>query len=434
MKKGLCYCFLLFTVSLIWSSSSIASGFALYENSPTGAAVAGAFAATADDPSAVWYNPAGITQLEGTQIMTGFTAYTTGGVKLEFENGQTSNSVDDVIPVPYFYSSTKINDKFWFGLGMFSPFGLSAEYNQDWEGRYNTYYSANTAKEVNPNIVYKVNDSLSLGFGVSVQQFEVEFQQKISAGTVYQQGKGLTSEQAAADPLFNHLKGIDIDQKLFADENAEFRYNFSLFYTMNEKWSFGLNYRSEVDYTLKGDASYTNVPALFSTEIHNAEVSGDVTLPQVLWTGIAYKASPKLTLEIDLVMTGWSSYEQLKFEMDNGLGTQTVQKDWDDVYSIRFGADYQVTDAFAVRCGYLYDESPIPDSSIDYAMPSSDRHMFSTGFGYKSGKWSFDGHYAYVTLTGERDIEARPAESINMDSTIKQADAHQFGMSVSYNF
>ncbi|MBI9088232.1 MAG: transporter [Desulfobacterium sp.] len=434
MKKGLCYCFLLFTVSLIWSSSSRASGFALYENSPTGAAVAGAFAATADDPSAVWYNPAGITQLDGTQIMTGFTTYTTGGAKLEFENGPTSNSVDDIVPVPYFYASTKINEKFWFGLGMFSPFGLSAEYEKDWEGRYNTYYSANVAKELNPNIVYKVNDSLSVGFGVSVQQFEVEFQQKINSGVVYQQGKGLTAEQAAADPLFNHLKGIDIDQKLFADENAEFRYNLSLFYTMNEKWSFGLNYRSEVDYTLKGDANYANIPAPFSTQIYNAAISGDVTLPQVLWTGIAYKASPKLTLEVDLVMTGWSSYQELKFKLDNGLGTQTVEKNWDDVYSIRFGADYQMTDAFAVRCGYLFDESPIPDSSIDYAMPSSDRHMFSAGFGYKFGNWTVDSHYAYVTITGERDIDARPVESMYINSRVKEAVSHQFGMSLSYMF
>jgi len=412
----------------------MASGFALYENSPTGSAVAGAFAATADDPSAVWYNPAGITQLEGTQIMTGFTAYTTGGVKLDFENGPTSRGVDDIIPTPYLYLTTKINDKFWLGVGMFSPFGLSAEYEKDWPGKYNTYYSANVAKELNSNLVYKVNESLSLGFGVSVQQFEVAFKQKINSGAVYQQGKGLTAEDAAADPLFNHLKGIDIKQDLYADDNAEFRCNLSLFYTINKKWSFGLNYRSEVDYTLKGDAEYTNAPAIFSTQIYNADISGKVTLPQVLWTGIAYKATPKLTLEMDVVMTGWSSYDKLEFNMENGLGTQSVPKDWDDVYSIRFGADYQVTDAFAVRCGYLYDESPIPSSSVDYAMPSSDRHMFSAGFGYKFGKWSIDSHYAYVTLTGERDIDARPAESINISSRIKEANAHQFGLSLAYKF
>lgn len=434
MKKVLSGCCFLFMVSLIWSSSVLASGFALYENSPSGSAVSGAFAATADDVSAVWYNPAGLTQLEGTHIMAGFTAYSSNGVKLKFANGVSDRSEGYTIPTPYMYASHKLNDKFWLGLGVFSPFGLEAEYSTNWQGRYNTYYSGNLSTELNTNLVYKVNDALSVGFGISLQQFEVEFKQKINAGASYQLANGLSDADAALDPLFASLSLIDMDQKLFANEESAFRYNLSLLYNMNEKLSFGMNYRSEVDYTLKGDATYKDVPALFSSQLHNSNVSGDITLPMVIWSGIAYKVTPKLTLETDLVFTGWSSYDKLEFDLENSLGTQTIDKDWDDAYSIRFGADYQATDAFAVRAGYLYDESPIPSDSIDYAMPSSDRHMFTTGLGYKIGKWTLDSHYAFITLKGERDIDARLAEGIIVDSTIKSVYVHQLGVSASYMF
>ncbi len=432
MKKVLCGCF--FTMCLIWSSSAFASGFALYENSPSGAAVAGAFAATADDVSAVWYNPAGLTQLDGTHVMTGFTAYFSNGARLKFDNGVSERSDSYLIPIPFLYASHKLNEKIWLGLGLFSPFGLEAEYSSTWEGRYNAYYSGNISKEVNSNLVYKVNDALSLGFGISLQQFEVELKQKVNAGSVYQKAKGLSDAEADSDPLFSSLRAIDFDQNLFANDESSFRYNASLLYKM-DKLSFGVNYRSEVDHTLKGEATYRDVPAmLVGAGIHNANVSGSVTLPMVIWTGVAYKVTPKFTIETDLVMTGWSSYDKVEFNLENALGTQTINKDWDDVYSIRFGADYQVTDAFALRAGYLYDESPIPSDTIDYAMPSSDRHMFTTGLGYNIGKWTIDTHYAFITLIGERDINTRLVEGINSDSTIEDVLVHQLGLSASYMF
>ncbi len=436
MKKVIVSCCFLFTIFYLLSSSAFASGFALYENSPRGSAVAGAFAAIADDVSAVWYNPAGITQLEGTHVMAGFTAYSSNGAKLKFANGVSDRSDGYTIPTPYMYASHKINDKVWLGMGLFSPFGLEAEYSPTWQGRYNTYYSGNLSTELNTNLVYKVCDTLSIGMGISLQQFEVEFKQKVNAGSIYIMSGGLNT-----DDLYASLSTIDMDQKLFANEESAFRYNLSLLYNINEKLSFGMNYRSEVDYTLKGEATYKDVPALFSSKIHNSNVSGDITLPMVIWTGIAYKVTPKLTLETDLVMTGWSSYDKLEFDLENSLGTQTINKDWDDAYSIRFGADYKVTDAFAIRAGYLYDESPIPSDTIDYAMPSMDRHMWTTGLGYKIGKWTLDCHYALVSLIGERDINMRPvevglppAEGIILDSTIESVYVHQLGFSLAYMF
>ena len=429
MKRFLYGFFVVLTALILWNSSCLASGFALYENSPSGSAVCGAFAATADDVSSVWYNPAGLVQLDGTHVMTGFTTYTGNGAEVNFDGGESNRSDNFTIPVPYLYLSNKLNEKIWLGFGIFSPFGLTAEYDKDWAGRYNTYYSGNLAREYNGNIVYKVNDALSFGIGLSLQQFEVEFKQKINAGAVYLQGGGTTS-----DPLYSHLATVDFDQRLFADEDSELRYNLSLLYKINEKISFGMNYRSEVDYTLKGDATYSDVPAVFSTQLHNAGIEGSVTLPMVIWTGIACKVTPKLTIETDLVMTGWSSYDKLEFNIDNSLGRTVVQKNWDDVYSIRFGVDYQLTESFAVRCGYLYDESPIPAETLDYAMPSSDRHMVSTGFGYSIGQWTVDTHYAYVTLIGDRSIATRPSEFMLADSTVESAGVHQLGMSLSYNF
>ncbi|MBF0224858.1 MAG: outer membrane protein transport protein [Desulfobacterales bacterium] len=418
-----------------------ASGFALYENSSSGAGVCGAFVAQADDTSAVFYNPAGMTQLDTFNVMTGFTSYTATNI-IEFESGEKEKLKGSTIPVPELYMSYGLNDKIWLGLGIFSPFGLSSEYDSDWKGRYNFYYGKTVCIEYNPSIALKF-DTFSIAFGVSYQTFEVELKQKIQPKTVIIKGimaSGLDQANALQLYEYQFAKVVDtlpdINQAVKADDNG-WRYNIALLYKPCEKFSFGAHYRSKIKYNLEGDAAYSNVPQdpalMLSSNIYNSSLSGKIELPDILWVGAAYWFSEKLVAEFDVVRTGWSSYDKLEFNIKNGIGATVVNKNWDDVYCYRLGIKYQLSECLVGRIGYLFDECPIPESTVEYSMPASDRHMFTLGLGYTYKKITFDTHYAFITLANPKDILARPEDGIIEDSKVTDCYTHQLGFTISYN-
>ncbi len=429
----------LFVVGVIglFSINTYASGFALFEQSARGLARGGAFAAQADDPSALWYNPSGITQLEGIQVMAGtISYYATGDISFD---GRGSKSMEKELNItPNLFSTAKINDRIWAGLGLFTPFGMSASYDKDWDGRYNSYYSENVCVELNPNIAFQVTNNLSVGFGVSLQTFEVKLKQKINTEAAFIQAAVATgTDPATAQMMADGMAlstAADVDQSLTGKNSNGFRYNTSLHWKVNEKIAMGLSYRSEIKHDISGDADYKNVHPALVGGIFNADVSGEMTLPQILWAGIAFQVNPKLTIETDVNWTGWSSHDSLDVDITNGLGALSVDKDWDDVFCYRLGLEYNSSEALALRLGYLYDESPVPDSTIEYAMPFGDRHVVTCGLGYTWDRWTFDGGYSVAGAAKKRRIEVRPEEGIIYAGSTKSSIIHNMSIAATYRF
>src|SRR5512135_306645 len=140
-RRRLVYSFLTVVFVLFLSTSAFGAGFALYEGSARGNVLGAGLVASADDPSALFYNPAGITQLKGKQAMIGFTAITPM-ISVETQNGARSDDFKRnwYFP-PHAYYTQQINDKWWGGLGLFSRFGLGTEFDSNWPGRYNSYFA-----------------------------------------------------------------------------------------------------------------------------------------------------------------------------------------------------------------------------------------------------------------------------------------------------
>lgn len=164
----------LFVLScLVWLSAAtaaLAEGFALTEWSSRGLSLAGGLVGRADDPSAIAYNAAGITQLPGTQLMGGFAAIAPMGTIQAFQDGksQHTQTKPNIWPAPHGYVTHQLNDRVWLGLGVFSRFGLGNEYDSNWFGRYNvTDISLQTVSAV-PTVAFKVSDVLSLSAGVEI--------------------------------------------------------------------------------------------------------------------------------------------------------------------------------------------------------------------------------------------------------------------------
>lgn len=188
----------LLTIVLIFScmGSAFGAGFALYEFGARGTSMAGTMIGRADDPSAVAYNPAGMTQLPGTQTMIGFSVVAPGG-KIETSSGsQIGNSwgppwgtasVSNTTEIeknywvpPHAYVTHQINNKLWLGVGLYTRFGLGTEFPDGWPGEYNNLFTRVRSASLNPNLAYKLTDTLSLAVGAEVMWFD--FYQKKNGG------------------------------------------------------------------------------------------------------------------------------------------------------------------------------------------------------------------------------------------------------------
>jgi long-chain fatty acid transport protein len=439
MKKLCCLAMLCGVLSMVLAPQlCYGNGFAIYEGSARGNALGGTLVGRADDPSALYYNPAGITQLPGLQMMMGATAITpSADVVTQFQGTRSSTTTEDnwYLP-PHFYTSYQVSDAVWLGLGVFSPFGLGVEFNENWPGRYNSYNAELQTVSVNPNLAVKITDKLSLAAGLSAMWLNLKLEKKI-------------------DPYGQNNPNVstyDVDSTLEGD-SVGIGFNVAAHYKAFDWLALGASYRSQVKQNVSNaDADFTKpsqtpplpppLNQLYPSWFNDTNASGTVTLPDMLSLGAVFRPLERLSVEVDGLWTRWSSYDELSFtfsqpiaidrQTGGPLRTVTTPKDWHDVWRIQVGAEYKVTDWFDFRLGYIWDESPVPDATVDYILPTDNRNLYSIGGGFHWQNWTVDVSYTYLT-NEDRTVAARPAQGI-LESEFKSVDANLIGLSLSYKF
>ena len=400
------------------------AGFALYEWGARGTSMGGTMLGRADDPSAVAYNPAGITQLEGTQTMLGLSVVAPGGrIRTTDPAGETQNTSikkNYWIP-PHAYVTHQMTDRAWLGLGVYTRFGLGTEYDEDWPGRYNTQFTRVQSLSFNPNIAYKFTDSLSLAVGAEVMWFD------------FQQEKAINTWAPG-------VREMDIDAELDGDSFG-FGGNIALHYKPSDTWAFGLTYKSRVRQSISGDAKFSRQPAvpLPDTFFEDTSASGTITLPDSLGFGVMFRPFEKLTLEGNAIYTFWSTYDELKINFGDPLNpldpdsdVTQADKKWKDVWRFQFGAEYDLTELIDLRLGYVYDQIPDRDRYADYMTPTSHRHIINTGIGFSWEKLSLDLSYSYLWFA-HRSIKARNEDGV-LESRFRRGHTHLAGLSLGYKF
>jgi long-chain fatty acid transport protein len=409
---------------------AIAGGFALYEGSARGNALGGGLVGRADDPSALYYNPAGITGLPGVHVMSGATGIAPAtDVVTMHENKQIASATDrDIWLVPHLYVTSALSDALWFGLGVFSPFGLGTGYDPGWPGRYNTYEAVVRTLAVNPNVAFKATEKLSLAFGVSWVQFDLRLRQKID----------VASFLTPAPDTYE----TDVDQSL-AGDSCGVGFNMALHYEACDWLAIGMAYRSKVKEKVKGDVDFSKPPAvqaMFPTLFGDTTVSGDVVLPDMLFVAMALRPFGRCSVEVGGIWTGWSSYDQLVIHYGKPIldpihphvVSMTRQEHWADAWRTHVGVEYEIFPWLDLRLSHVFDVSPVPDETANYLVPSSDRHLFSVGCGFRWGSWVLDLSYGYLDVK-DRVVAARPAEGV-LPSRFDGGHAHLVGLSVRHGF
>jgi long-chain fatty acid transport protein len=380
----------------------------------------------ADDPSAVAYNPAGITQLPGVQVMGGFSMLIPSvevdvdspGLAGGPESGSShSKSLGLDGLAPHAYLTWQMNDNIWFGLGGYTRFGLASEFDSNWVGRYAEYYAGVVTYSINPNIAYKINDQWSIAAGVEAMYVDVEIKRKYDLQHIPGMGPGTP----------------DGDADLAGDCWAP-GYNLAIHYKPTNWLSAGMTYRGEVHPHIEGNVDLSDNLALLGMNDQGAV--GYINLPASWALGLAFQITEKLNLEIDGIYTMWSSYKNLTIEYDD-LQTSKDAKNWKDVWRFQLGIEYAYNDWLDLRCGYVYDESPINDAYYDYMVPMTDRHIFSVGTGMHWDNWTLDLSYGYL-MSKKKDVEVTIKNlggvTYEQEASFKDAHCHMLGVTLGYAF
>ncbi|MFZ1074055.1 MAG: outer membrane protein transport protein, partial [Verrucomicrobiia bacterium] len=163
-----------------------AVGFRLPHQDPEAIARGDAFAATADNPSAIYYNPAGITQLEGDNIRVGLYAIS-ADTKFTSPSGATAKTDSSLQPVPQlYYVHSFTNLPISIGLGIYAPYGLSLDWGNN--APFNTVAESGSLTYLcfNPVIAWKICSALSVGIGPTINYSDATLKQALDSSGVTQ--------------------------------------------------------------------------------------------------------------------------------------------------------------------------------------------------------------------------------------------------------
>lgn len=403
-----------------YMATTEAAFFQLAENSPAGLgnAFAGG-AAIAEDASTVWYNPAGLTRLPGSQLVVGghyiapSTTFSKTGASTVLGSTITGGDGGDTAVsafIPNIYFSHQINDRLTFGIGVNAPYGLATDYEDDWVGRYYANRSEIKTVNINPSLGAKLNDQWSIGGGVSYQKIEAEIGNFTDLGTVCVASAIPTAGSLAAATAYCAGLGLapqQDDAKIKnAGDDVSYGYNLGLLWQPDAQTRVGLAYRSAIKHKLLGNISVgTTEPGQASLAASLGAVDGnairaDIELPSTLSLSAYSQISSRWALMGDVTRTNWSSLPELRIRFDSGASDSVITLHLKNVYRYSLGVAYSTPWAWVYRAGVALDQGATPDE-VDRSprVPDADRRWLALGAGYRKSKdLDFDIAYTYITV------------------------------------
>ena len=418
--------------ALVLAGTASGAGFALYEGSARGNVTPAGLAAKGGDATALYFNPAAITGTPGTQVALGLTAIVPAAdVKTRNPyTGATQRSYGDgkVWPIPHFYVTSQLDDEFWFGFGVGTRFGLGAEFEETWPGRYSSYKAEILSFDLMPTLAWKATDRLSVALGISIRYFDIELAQKIDAA-------GMNGLRAYNDPT---PSPFDVDQNLHGDD-VKPAVDLGLTWKATDTFTVGAAYHSRIKFKVEGDAKWKKPAAVQATApmaFNDMDFHAYNYHPDAFTLAFAWDADEKLTLSAGATYTTWSLYDDLQIDLHGqmlpGVSKLESDKKWHDTWRLSFGGDYKVSDAWTLRAGYTWDQSPINGKHVDYLVPGDNRHILAVGAGWTGGAWTVEASYFYE-IVDDYDVDGRPRNGV-YDGKFCGADAHAVALTVGRSF
>ena len=386
-------------ILLAFSGAASASGFQLTEQNASGLgnAYAGQ-AAVAENASTIFFNPAGMTKLQDREFSLGLAAIgptfnfhdngskvgtppagTSGGLMGTGEGGNAGGWA----ALPNGYLSWALSKDLYVGVGVGAPFGLKTEYSSPWVGAAQSTMFDITTYNINPSIAYRVNDQVSLGFGVNWQHVDATYDRRVAT----------TSAGTAASSL-----------RLTLDDDA-WGWNAGALFTLSPATKIGVSYRSSIQYYTTGkiEVAGAGPSASLISNGGSSAAKADIKMPDTFSLAVTQQLNDRWQMLGDLTWTGWSSIPKVDIVRTSktvlyvpgvvgqpaGATAQVLDTEFRDTWRVGVGATYQYDDAWKLKYGLAYDQTPVKGASTRLvSMPDNDRVWFSFGAQWAANKTS----------------------------------------------
>lgn len=413
-------------LGLTFSAEAYAAGFGVNERSALSAARINAVYAKLKAPSTLFYNPAGLVDVDGFQLTLG-AQLISGTQTYSDPAGERLISVGKLTkPIPNFAVTYQFNDWLTMGAGLMVPHGLAVKWPDDFAGKAIVRFVELKAPHVTLGSGFKLMDNLSLGvtgyFAFSQLELERDFV-----------GNSVAIE---SHPLFQNQ-----------GDGLGFAGSVGVQYRPLKKLHIGAHYKTKMQ--LKYDDGRFVMHDKDGKKLIEALVKTEINLPGQFDIAVGYDISDDIYVELDATYTQWSVLEELGlyfFELDQECGTgcsnkplkteEIIPLDWHDVWFVRVGVDWQVTSDIQVSSGIGYDISPIPDETLSPLLPGSDRIPVSLGGSYKIPSFPVfvDASYMFVYFL-PRSVEGieEPLDGATIRFRARyETTAHLIGLNLRY--
>jgi len=355
---------------LLAAPGARANGFFIQEMSAAGLGQAMALVAEGGRPTSQYQNAANLSFMDGLWLEASATLYMFDG---QFENlqGDVTKIVTPTQVVPSFFASYRINDWLAVGLAEFTAFGLSMEWPEDWEGRHLAIRSAMQTFTINPNISFGPFKGFAIAAGFNAMYGSFSIKRALTLGM-----------NPPGDTASNT---VELGASAWG-----FGGNVGLMYQPADWVRIGLAYRSGIKIKADDGKMDYDVSQAFASRFPDQKFKAEIDLPHIVMGGVRFWPMKELSIEFDVQWVQWSSYDELRFELSKGLVlgpnarqmTLVEKKDYHDAVQLRLGMEYKFyKDMLALRLGFLWDQNPVPDKSVDPMLPDTQRLMPCIAFG-----------------------------------------------------
>ena len=390
---------LLLAAALVLPSVGFGLGIRIIDQDAEATARGDAFTATADNPSAIYYNPAGITQIPGDNFLVG--AY---GIYLQSKyspaNGDTFRTKDQPQAAPQiFYTHAFDKVPVTLGVGLYAPFGFALQWPDNAPFRQMALRGGITYVTLNPVLAWRISDTLSIAAGLNVNYARADLENGILPFS------------------------FPPNRFTFKGDGYSAGFNLGLMWQPTKQHSFGFSYHSESKMDLSGQSTVA-LPTL----VHDTHASTEFTFPQFMEAGYSFRPTPDWNFEADIDWADWHQLKTLTLAQANSSSV-SLPFNWRSSFIYEAGVTRYLPKGYRVSAGYIFSQNSVPDSSFNPLVPDSNRNIFSAGVGQTNGSFSWD--LAYQFAYG-------PDRAVNNTSFVDDGTyrfiSHAISLSFGYHF
>ena len=402
-------------------ATALAGGFSLNEQSASamGTANAGA-AANPENATTVLFNPAGMSQLSGTNISFGAAVLDIDAEAKESSIRTSRNNpavpvspashggdIADPAVLPNFYLSHEINESIDVGFGIHAPYGLAADYDNDFAGRFFADKTELTAIAFTPSIALNNGQGLSMGVGLNV---------------LYAEGR-LTRYQDISAQVGAAALGLEEPYADAEGDDVGMTFRVGFLYELTRTTQIGLTLQTGTELELEGDLQVSGItnpvnptgPTLSASE----NIKVPLAIPESATIGVRHQLTDDVTLLAGATYARWSRFEELDIVStetggaisgapQEGAVISHVTEQWKNSWQVNAGAIWQASPEWALKAGYAWDESPV-DQYVTARIPSSDRHWLTLGAQWADAQsgWTVDLAVGTLLFTDDPQVNDR---------------------------